>query len=554
MALRGVGASVIRDARRGAGGGNLTSEVCVVGAGPVGLALGTSLAARGVRTLVLEAGALDLDIESQRLAAGEIGGRAYDELEHARARAFGGSSRLWNVDMGGGPGGARLRRLDPIDFAERYWVPGSGWPLRFEELVPFYEEAERFLGVEAPDPTFGGASGPLRRFEPSLEPTVFKLGTGASLLDLRDRIDDCDDLTVLVHAVLVGMGWDSGSGRIEQADVMTVTGNDYTIRSRYFVLAAGGIENARILLMTDLDGEGVGALGNQSGMVGRFFMEHPHTRAGFLVAQSEMHEDLVKAVTERDGVLGELWLRVGDDLAREKKLGNSAIAFSPVPMSEVRRVEAMGRTHPSVRAVRKAFSSLRRDKNAAAATRLAGTALKGGPHLVAAALRKLRWRVSERSSMGSDDGSGVMRVDVMSEQVPNLDSRVVLSSNVDPIGMPRARLEWRLSDADMQSLSRLSEVLANLFSDQQAGKLIVPFDPRSTPISWGFHHMGTTRMDDDPARGVVDRNSRVHQTTNLFAAGSSVFPTGGVSNPTLTAVALGFRLADHLGKLVASDS
>ena len=545
---------MITDARKGTGGENLTSEVCVVGAGPVGLALGTALAASGVRTLVLEAGALDLDIESQRLAAGEIGGRAYDELEHARARAFGGSSRLWNVDMGSGPGGARLRRLDPIDFAKRSWVPGSGWPLRFEELVPFYEEAERFFGVEAPEPTFGGANGPLRRFEPSLEPTVFKLGTGASLLNLRDRIDESDDLTVLVHAMLVGLRWDSGSGRIEQADVMTVTGNDYTIRSNYFVLAAGGIENARILLMTDLDGGGVGALGNRSGMLGRSFMEHPHTRAGFLVARSGLDDGLIKAVSERDGVPGELWLRIGDDVAREKKLGNSAIAFSPVPMSEVRRVEAMGGTHPSVRAVRKAVSSLQRDKGMGAAMRLAGTALKGGPHLMAAALRKLRWRVSERSRISSDDGSGVMRVDVMSEQMPNPDSRVLLSSNADPIGMPRARLEWRLSDADMQSLSRLSEVLADLFSDQQVGKLIVPFDPMSTPISWGFHHMGTTRMDDDPARGVVDRNGRVHQTTNLFTAGSSVFPTGGVSNPTLTAVALGFRLADHLGELVASDS
>jgi choline dehydrogenase-like flavoprotein len=58
--------------------------------------------------------------------------------------------------------------------------------------------------------------------------------------------------------------------------------------------------------------------------------------------------------------------------------------------------------------------------------------------------------------------------------------------------------------------------------------------------------MGTTRMHDDPKQGVVDRNCRVHGIDNLFVAGSSVFPTGGAANPTLTLLALTLRLADHL--------
>jgi choline dehydrogenase-like flavoprotein len=80
-------------------------------------------------------------------------------------------------------------------------------------------------------------------------------------------------------------------------------------------------------------------------------------------------------------------------------------------------------------------------------------------------------------------------------------------------------------------------------------------DPEGWPVSLssGMHHMGTTRMHDDPRQGVVDANCRVHDLANLYVAGSSVFPTGGVANPTLTNVALAIRLADHL-KQTAGDA
>jgi choline dehydrogenase-like flavoprotein len=77
------------------------------------------------------------------------------------------------------------------------------------------------------------------------------------------------------------------------------------------------------------------------------------------------------------------------------------------------------------------------------------------------------------------------------------------------------------------------------------------------PSAWrrategGMHHMGTTRMHVAPQHGVVDESSRVHGTTNLFVAGSSVFPSGGYANPTLTIVALALRLGDHLRRVVS---
>jgi choline dehydrogenase-like flavoprotein len=70
-------------------------------------------------------------------------------------------------------------------------------------------------------------------------------------------------------------------------------------------------------------------------------------------------------------------------------------------------------------------------------------------------------------------------------------------------------------------------------------------------VSPGGHHMGTTRMGADPKTSVVDKDCRTHQVTNLYIAGSSVFPTAGDSNPTLTIVALAHRLADTLKKAAA---
>jgi choline dehydrogenase-like flavoprotein len=65
------------------------------------------------------------------------------------------------------------------------------------------------------------------------------------------------------------------------------------------------------------------------------------------------------------------------------------------------------------------------------------------------------------------------------------------------------------------------------------------------------HHMGTTRMHDDPHNGVVNRDCQVHGISNLFIAGSSVFPSYACDDPTMTIVTLALRLADHLKSLTS---
>lgn len=139
---------------------------------------------------------------------------------------------------------------------------------------------------------------------------------------------------------------------------------------------------------------------------------------------------------------------------------------------------------------------------------------------------------------------------VRAEQSPFRDSRVTLSDELDPIGMPRVALDWRIAPEDDVQMRRAMVILANELAAAGVARAWVPGD--STRFVWlqqyGGHHMGTTRMGKDPKTSVVNADSRTHQVDNLYITGGSVFTTGGDSNPTLTVVALAHRLADTLKK------
>jgi choline dehydrogenase-like flavoprotein len=159
-------------------------------------------------------------------------------------------------------------------------------------------------------------------------------------------------------------------------------------------------------------------------------------------------------------------------------------------------------------------------------------------------------KVLNKRLFDSADDRDFFMFDTMIEQTPDPDSRVTLGPAVDRLGQRKAVLNWRLSDGDKQNLWRCFELIAAEFGRTGMGRLRL-FDDQPERIwdellSFGYHHMGTTRASDDPKTGVVDANLRVHGMSNLYVAGSSVFPTGGHVPPTFTIVALAVRLAAHL--------
>jgi choline dehydrogenase-like flavoprotein len=136
------------------------------------------------------------------------------------------------------------------------------------------------------------------------------------------------------------------------------------------------------------------------------------------------------------------------------------------------------------------------------------------------------------------------------DPAPNRDSRVTLGAELDPLGQRRVNLNWRLSPLDKYSVRRTLEIIGMELGRAGLGRLQVKIDDSDTAwpedLIGANHHMGTTRMNDDPKQGVVDKNCRVHGVSNLFIAGSSVFPTAGSGTPTFMIVVLALRLADHV--------
>jgi choline dehydrogenase-like flavoprotein len=158
-----------------------------------------------------------------------------------------------------------------------------------------------------------------------------------------------------------------------------------------------------------------------------------------------------------------------------------------------------------------------------------------------------------RNTIADVRGRPVLRsyfVKNVMEQAPNFDSRVTLGQDRDRLGCRRTALRWRLSSLDKFTAHRAHVILGEELSRSGLGHMRSSMgreaDPWPTSVRGARHHMGTTRMHADPRRGVVDADCRVHGIANLYVAGSSVFPTSGAANPTLTIVALALRLARHL--------
>jgi choline dehydrogenase-like flavoprotein len=140
------------------------------------------------------------------------------------------------------------------------------------------------------------------------------------------------------------------------------------------------------------------------------------------------------------------------------------------------------------------------------------------------------------------------------ELQPDPDRRLTLSDQRDPLGMPRLNLHMTIADSDFERYRVTMTELGRQLLAARSGMIKLTYSTREewvAAMDWGNHHLGTTRMSDDPKSGVVDANCQVYGVPNLFVAGSSVFPTYSANNPTLNLLALTLRLGDHLKQVMA---
>ena len=517
----------------------VTADVAIIGSGAAGQAAARRLLARGRSVVLLESGGLDHDMASADLNRGDIVGQPYHPLEHSRLRFFGGTTAIW---------GGRCAEFDAIDFERRDWIPHSGWPFGTDEIRSYLAEARALLGVDGVDA--GRLPRPPLMQRLSNEELAVRWWSFDPKFD-RFTIDQAGDLeadprcTLLVKATVREVMLSSDKGSVERLDVRTPSGRTIDVRARHYILAAGGIENPRILLASNsVVPHGIG---NHYDLVGRFFMEHPHARGGRVVGKADWHWLSAFAKRRVNGVEISPAITPAEALQRREGLLNTALTIA------VRQPE--GGAHPLAK---RAYLHV---KHRTAPTRTGRSMWKATKQLVRSYTGLTGpfhpWLMKQLNGL---DLSIVIRA----EQAPNPDSRVRLSSERDATGMPRVALDWHMSGIDVDSVAGLVAAL-----DRESKRLglghVEPSRWLADPDkSWvtdelvsahpigGFHHMGTTRMASDPRRGVADGWGRVHGIPNLHIAGSSLFPTGGWANPTLTILALSLRTADRIAKELES--
>ncbi|MBA2665907.1 MAG: GMC family oxidoreductase [Trueperaceae bacterium] len=511
--------SAFLDARGVEAGTLITTDICVIGAGAAGITIARDLAGSRNDVYVVESGDLELEAATQELAGGENVGRDYASLITTRLRSFGGTTNHW---------AGWCAPLDALDFEHRDWVPESGWPIGLADLLPYYERAQRSnelaafeYGVDA----WASRERPEIALEEDFESIVWQFSPPTRYGQVyRDELERAPNVHVLLNANLTGITTTDAADHVEEVTLTTLAGTSFRLAARYFVIACGGIENARVLLLAN-DVERAG-LGNRHDLVGRYFMEHPHvTTSTCVFVQPEQSVDLYASRSPRRvfGGLGAV-TRVVDRLRRE-------VSFLP-PLVPVRA------------GLRVSGAAQRRDGILNAVAVLGDTTAED----------RLTADVQQMISVSMHPERDPVRpydVRLQLEQAPNPDSRVTLGDDRDALGQRTTRLDWRLNELDERTMVQATWSLGRALGLSHQGRLRLKEWVMEHAGSWegmygGSHHMGTTRMSQDPTRGVVDSDCRVHGVGNLYVAGSSVFPTGGCVNPTLTLTALAHRLADHL--------
>ncbi|MBW4660926.1 MAG: GMC family oxidoreductase, partial [Drouetiella hepatica Uher 2000/2452] len=540
----------------------IETDICIVGSGPAGLSIAKEFVGTPIQVWIIESGGLEEEPETQALYNIEsVGAPRVMQQEIIRSRIFGGSSHIWT---------GRCAPFDRIDFQARPWIPHSGWPISREQLDPYLERAGINLGLgphcyeeqlwelfKVPRPT------PLLN-EQILKPAFWQFSKSSKEPGQPTRFGrhfmsgNAPNVNVLLHANVTHLNTNESGTRLESIEVSTLENKRGCIKAKAIILCCGGIENARLLLASNRTLPN--GVGNEHDTVGRFLMDHPGCVIGSFDPQ---HSSKARSR------FGQYWL----DDAQGRHVYLHGVGLSP----EVQAREGLlncaafleeysAQDDPWI-ALKRLRKSLRKQSETSSPTidqamfwrrdNASETALESSPYQDALAVLShpqiafegiYRRFVKHRPPLPKAE-----RLDLycLVEQLPDPESRITLSATKDALGMPISKIDWKISDREMQTVRRLSQVLCQEFQRMGLSPPTLA-DWLDTREGWQSnftdraHPIGTTRIAENPREGVVNSSCQVHGVEGLFVAGSSVFPTAGHANPTLMIVAMSIRLADWL--------
>jgi len=535
-------------------------DLCIVGSGPASLAIVKDMQLSGLNILVLSGGEYKITKKNQNLYKGFVKPKnSHEPLDKYRHRVFGGSGNFW---------GGRCVPLDEIDFKKRDWIPYSGWPIKYLELMPYYKLASKLLKI---DPFYinsfsvGNYKKEIIKGFNNSYITSSKMEYWSPVLNFAKEYKDLflkKNITLLnnTHATKIN------TSKNKVTSILALSNNKkIIIKATNYILACGGIENPRLLLVSQNKFYPKG-IGNNHNIVGRFYMSH---FSGTFVNISPFNrKDLVynyQQDIKKTYYRYRWWL---NEVAQKKKRIGNIIFFlglTKKPLDSGDPILASvylfdffslffnkAKNNDLINFLRKEQKIFYINLKI-----FIKNLFKLFPKIIHIAFK--RCQNNRLPSVLPNINSKVLGLYFQSEHTPNYNSRITIEKNKkDRLGLPRVKVEIKFNEIDKKSVIKAHDLFTKRFIDTKAGNLQKKY--RKKEIEYLIkqnvksfnsisHHIGTTRMSKNHTLGVVDKNCKVFGLKNLFITGSSVFPTAGHANPTFTIVALSLRLSKFLKKI-----
>ncbi len=482
---------------------NLRGKVIVVGSGIAGAEVATHLARHGREVMLLESGRKQFEPSIQAVNDVNFLGKRHRELDPDKyyhqylppelrgvswVRQFGGTSNVWTD---------KWKYFEPWDFDGRAWVANSGWPISFEDLLPYYRSAAKDYGfgdleAEALRPKIRQFRAKLAEYGLKMSSFYWEKTPTRTANRFGDEMFRSKKLHVVLGATATELKLDASKQRITAVACRSLEGKEIIIEGDVIVLAMGAFETARLLLASNR--QIPGGIGNAHDLVGRFYTDHLKHHTGILWP-GKLAKEYGREMKFKPKPRFCVCFSLDETTQQEHKLLDHALYLKPIYAKDKLIKPLSG--HPTYR-----------------------------------------------------DGNGRVvahRVNLAFEQVPHKDSRLTLGTERDALGQRKLAVNWCFTDHDQQSLSKILEILPQRVAESGLGTIDFGDEPPSLDnMTDAAHQMGTTRMANRPEEGVVDTDCRVFGTENLYVAGSAVFPTGPSYSPTFTILALARRLGQHL--------
>lgn len=501
-------------------------DICIVGSGAAGSFLAQSLADSGLSVLILETGgdASENDIKRyiRNLDIPSING-----MNYGFSRQLGGSTNLW---------AGRIAPFESSDCSQKPSIQSDGWPIDIRDLVPFYNKASEVMGLPCYDyfvkdreqASYKNTQKLIdacKNTSLHIKKFIWSSPPFNSRLKILPKLSD--NITVLSFCHVTQIFESSTQDKIEGIEYVDATSKIHKIEPKHIVLAAGGVENVRILLNSiSVSRNGVG---NRHDVVGRYFSTHPKADMGVLFLNKAVPiNDPLFVDCDENGISA----RQGIGFTQEKQVSGGMLNHyvQLTPMLEY--------TASTLFESVKNSSAL--NANLINKSKVLSGFLPGLGHIVFEIIGRI-------AKLQTKSKKFILRTFL--DQFPDKDNRVVLSDELDEHGFRKVDIHWRFTERDKQSVLAFFDALNIEFETQNMG--YIEYSKLKDLEEWPMtaihsHFMGTTRMGNDPQTSVVNKNCQVHGYSNLFIAGPSVFPTYGYANPVYTVTALSIRLGEFL--------